>query len=361
MSSFNVNFVKSLVNHIFPTLRKTQKVNLSLGIFGLVMGQSGLMSKIAREFTFEKVYKHQLKRFFRFLSNSRVKPERLMEFWINFCIRKFCPKKQVIVALDWTTLPGNIQCLMLAIPCKGRAIPLLWQLLLFADIKDSQNRIEERLVSKLITLLPKGKKLLLTADRGFGRATFMEFLSNKQVSFVLRVKGDVKVSPNSKKAILLRDLGKTLVAEVPLWLGKISYRDDCAVTGINLACVVAKGSEDPWFLVTNLKSCPKAIRCYQLRFDIEEWFKDLKHQLGIADLQTKSFMRVRRMMFVAAISYSFLMLIGSLANRYSTIKDRVITRGRHVCSKIWLALEVIHRHLLGRLFWKRIWLLSSGP
>ncbi len=32
------------------------------------------------------------------------------------------------VAMDWTTLPGNIQCLMIAIPFAGRAIPLLWQL-----------------------------------------------------------------------------------------------------------------------------------------------------------------------------------------------------------------------------------------
>lgn len=108
MSTFNTAFVKSLVSGIFHGLRKTQKVNLSLGVFGLIKAQSGLMSKITREFNGKKIYKHQLKRFWRFLSNPRIKPERLMGFWIAFCLCKFCPGKTVITALDWTTLPGNI-------------------------------------------------------------------------------------------------------------------------------------------------------------------------------------------------------------------------------------------------------------
>jgi len=363
LSSFNIGFVKSLVGNIFPTLRRTQKTNLALGVFGLIHAQSGLMSRVAREFTGEKIYKHQLKRLWRFLSNPRIKPEKLMEFWVNFCVRKFCLKKQVLVALDWTTLPGNIQCLMIGIPYRGRAIPLLWQLLSFSEIKDSQNRIEERLVSKLINLFPKekGKELILVADRGFGRATFIQFLLKRDILFVVRVKGDVKVTPSGGQSTILRVLGELLQPEVPVWFAKISYRDDCAVVGVNLACVVAKGSDDPWFLLTNLAGGSKAISFYQLRFDIEEWFKDLKHQLGITDLQTKGLMRVRRIMLVAAISYSLLMLIGSLANHFPKVKSRVIQKGKQVCSRIWLALEVVHRHLLGRMFWQRVWTIGTSP
>lgn len=361
MSSFTIGFVKSLVGRLFPVLRKTQVENLALGIFGLVMSQSGLMSKIAREFTGEKIYKHQLKRFWRFLSNPRVKPERLMEFWVGFCLRKFCPGKSVIVALDWTTLPGNIQCLMLAIPFAGRAIPLLWQMLTYSEIKDSQNRIEERLVAKIIHLIPGNKRLVLVADRGFGRASLVQYLLKKQVDFVLRVKGDVRVKPKKGKAVLLRESGKSLSPDTPSFLADVSYRDDGVVPKINLAVVVATGSDDPWFLVTNLKSCSQTIGCYQLRFDIEEWFKDVKHQLGIADVQTRNLMRVRRIMFVAAISYVILMLVGNVAHRLSKTRDRVITRGKQVCSRIWLALEIIHRHLLGRTFWKKVWVMGVSP
>lgn len=367
MSTFNIGFVKSLVSKIFLRLRKTQKENLSLGVFGLVMAQSGLMSKIVRGFNGDKIYKHQLKRFWRFLSNPRIKPERLMGFWIVFCLRKFCPGKEMVVALDWTTLPGNIQCLMLALPYHGRAIPLFWQMLPYSQIKNSQNRIEEGLIAKFLNLLPEtegdkqNKRVIFTADRGFGRASFVQFLLKKDVEFVLRVRSDVRVKPKNCKAILLRAFGETLKPEVPVRLDSISYRDDGIVPVINLAAVVAKGSDDPWFLITNLKSSNKTIETYKLRFPIEEWFKDLKHQLGIADLQTKDLKRVRRLLFTACISYAILMIIGNLADHFPTIKRKVITKGKLVCSNIWLALEVIKHHLCERTFWQKVWIMGASP
>lgn len=361
MLTFNICFVKSLVCHVFPVLRKTQKANLSLGVFGLIKAQSGLMSKITRGFNKDKIYKHQLKRFFRFLSNPRIKPERLMGFWINFCLRKFCLGKEIVVALDWTTLPGNIQCLMLALPYHGRAIPLFWQGLPYWQIKDSQNRIEERLIAKFLTRISKNKRVILTADRGFGRASFVQFLLKKKVGFVLRVRADVRIKPKNNKAVLLRVLGGTLKPELPVWLEAVSSRDDGVVPEINLAMVVAKGSDDPWFLVTNLKSQNKTIVTYQLRFQIEEWFKDLKHQLGISDLQTKDLMRARRLLFTACVSYALLMLVGNLANRFPKMKEKIITKGKQVCSRIWLALEVIHRHLLGKMFWRKVWIMGTSP
>lgn len=363
MSTFNICFVKSLVSRVFPVLRRTQKENLGLGVFGLIEAQSGLMSKITRGFNRDKIYKHQLKRFWRFLSNPRIKPERLMEFWFTFCLRKFCPGKMIVVALDWTTLPGNIQCLMLALPYHGRAIPLFWQILPYSQIKDSQNRIEERLVAKFLNLaLENGnKKVMLAADRGFGRASFVQFLLKKGVRFVLRVRGDVGIKPKNNKAVLLRILGKTLKPGVHVWLDGVSYRDDGIVPKINLAAVVAKDSDDPWFLVTNLKSSNKTVDAYRLRFQIEEWFKDLKHQLGITDLQTKNLMRVRRLLFTACVSYALLMLVGNMANRFPKMKEKIITKGKRVCSRIWLALEVIHRHLLGKIFWTKVRATGVSP
>jgi len=170
-------------------------INLSFGVFGIITTQSGLMSEIVR--VVPGANKHRLKRFWRFLSNPRVKPERLRLFWVTWCIKRFCHDHVVKVAMDWTTLPGNIPCLMIAIPFKGRAIPLLWHIVLYTDSKDSQNRIEERLVARLVNLVKVSfpdKKLLLTADRGFGRATLIQFLLKKGVLFVLRVRGDVFIT-----------------------------------------------------------------------------------------------------------------------------------------------------------------------
>jgi hypothetical protein len=295
--SFTPHFVKSLISRIFPELRKTQQVNLSLGIFGQIKSRSGLMSEIVREVPGAKKHKHRLKRFWRFLSNQKIKPERLRKYWVYWCLKTFCHDKYIRVAMDWTSLPGNIQCLMIALVFHGRAIPLIWQRVLYSNIKDSQNMIEERLTARLVNIVknsyPK-KKLLLTADRGFGRSTLTQFLIRKNILFVLRVRADVTIT-TGKNRLLLRNLGRTLKYETPVWYDRITYRGDGKVTNINLAAIVAKpknGKEpDPWFLITNLRKANTAIERYSERFHIEEWFKDMKHQLGISSIQTKNLKR----------------------------------------------------------------------
>lgn len=367
--SFSAQFVKSLVRKIFPTLRKTQKVNFALGIFGQIKSQSGLMSVIVRDVPGAIKHKHRLKRFWRFLSNPRFKPDSLRLFWITWVLNTFAHERIVPVAMDWTTLPGNIQCLMIAIPFHGRAIPLLWHIVLYSQIKDSQNRIEERLLTRLINLVSvvnSTKKLLVTADRGFGRATLFQFLQRKQVLFVIRVKADVTITTKRGKRILLRKRAKTLKENKPVWYQSISYRGDGKVIGVNLACVVAppkeKGAEpDPWFLVTNLRKSQTTIARYQERFHIEEWFKDLKHQLGLSKLQTKNLMRVRRLLFVSVVAYGITMLIGTVAHRLTEVQDQLITGGKKVASRIWFALNIIKHNLLGREFWRNVYLRATVP
>jgi len=90
------------VGKIFPTLRKTHRVNLSFGVFGQVKAQSGLMSQIVREVPGALKHKHRLKRFWRFLSNPRIKPDALRFFWITWCLQTFCHNRTVPVAMDWT-------------------------------------------------------------------------------------------------------------------------------------------------------------------------------------------------------------------------------------------------------------------
>lgn len=317
------------------------------------------MSEIVREVSGSSKHKHRLKRFWRFISNPRVKPERLRGLWLSWCIKKFTKGKYVLCAMDWTTLPGNIQCLMVAVPFMGRAIPVIWQMLPFCQIKNSQNKIEEKLVSRLINLIPRQKKLILTADRGFGRASFIGFLKAKKVLFVVRIKSKVWIKTKEKKSILLKKL--YLKENIPYWFPKISLREDSLVEGVNLVGVVAKESTDPWFLATNLRNAQTAIKAYRQRFDIEEWFKDMKHQLGISNLQTKNLKRVRRLIFIAVISFSLTALIGKPAKKIKEVVQTLISNGKESASIIWVAINAIKYKLLKKQFWKDVWVLGVIP
>lgn len=358
MSTFSPYFVKSLIKKIFPVLRKTQRVNLALSVIGCIKERSSILSVMARSIPGTKKHKHRLKRLWRFVSNHRVKPEQLTGLWISWCIRTFVSWEYIPVALDWTTLPGNLPCLMAAIPFHGRAIPLLWQIVPFGSLTDSQNRIEERLVSRLINLIPSGKRIILIADRGFGRASFVRFLLTHGLLFVLRVRADVIITTNKGKKRKVRRI--QLKPHTPRWFPEITYRNDGAVSGINLCAVVAKDSTDPWILVTNLRKPRTTIARYTARFQIEEWFKDMKHELGIADLRTRDLKRIRRIVFLSCISYGIALLIGTLAHRFSTWRNQLVTGGKTCASRIWFALRIIQYNLAPSFFWVRVWKKGKG-
>lgn len=358
---FNSQFVISLVKNIFPSLRKTQVTNLALGVFGQTRSQSTIMSEIVREVPGAVKHKHRLKRLWRFVSNGRVKPERLFALWVPWCVKKFSVGRYLQIALDWTTLQGNIQYLTASLLFRGRAIPVIWQIVAYAEIKDSQNRIEERLITRLVNLIPAGKRPVIMADRGFGRADFLTFLQDKGVLFAIRVKSDVRVTPQKGKPFLLTTLAKKLKPDMPIWYGNISYRDDGAVSNIHLAAVVTVGSDDPWFIVTNLRSVKSAVNHYASRFQIEEGFKDAKHPLGLDRIQTRNLTRIRRMVLVTAISQALLLLIGQLAWKMKRVKQQVISTASNTCSRLWLGIQIVCHRLLGQPFWTRVRLAACSP
>lgn len=363
MSSFNKTSIKSWIKNIFPKLRKTQAENLSLGVFGLVKARSGLLSEIVREIPGSSKHKHKLKRLWRFVSNPRVNTGDLQLLWCKWVIKAFVPGKYVTVALDWTTLPGNIQVLMAAVPFAGRAVPLLWVTTTYQAFKDSQNRIEERLITSLSKIIPYDKRIILVADRGFGRADLVTFLIRLDILFCLRVRADVLIKTRDGKRKKLRKL-KIKAGQVK-WFASVSYRADGKVEKVNLAITSAEPKvgcdPDPWILVTNLRKAKTTILNYKLRFDIEEHFKDLKHQLGVDKLQTRDLARVRRIVLISVVSIGLLMLIGSVADRLGSIRDQLITGRRKVASRIWFALKLINDQLLPGVYWKKIWLKARGP
>jgi len=362
LSSFNTNSVKGWVKKIFPSLRKTQAVNLALGIVGIVKSRSGLMSEMVREVPGAEKHKHRLKRLWRFMSNPRIATGNLQLAWCKWVISAFVPGKYITVALDWTTLPGNVQCLMAAVPYARRAIPLLWVTTTYRAFKDSQNRIEERLISSLNLIIPEDKRIILVADRGFGRASLVNFLIKLNILFTLRVKADVVIATKLGKKINLRKL--KIKSNQVKWFESISYRADRKVTRVNLAVTLAQvegKKDDPWILVTNLRKAKTAIKYYRLRFDIEEWFKDLKHQLGIDKLQTRNLGRVRRLVLTSSVAYGLLMLIGTVTRKLTKLHDSLITGGKRVASRIWFALRIIQHQILPSIYWKKIWTKAQGP
>jgi len=363
MSQFSFAVVKDFLTPIFPRLRKTQFTNLALGVFGLAESQSGLLSEIVRGFPTDYVlavaHKHRLKRWNRFLANPHFRPETWLTAWVAWCVDRFTDKGRLLIALDWTGLPGNRMCLVAAIPFRGRAIPLYWHVVSYRTMETSQNRLEEQFIRNLLVLLPFGVTPIILADRGFGRAQFMNFLIGMKLRFVLRVKGEVYITTHKGKKRKLKTV-KTRPGWIR-WYPNVTYREDGIVTGVNIAATVADDGQDPWYFVTNLADKRQVVAYYTARFRIEEFFKDAKHQLGLEQLQTPHDTRVHGLLFVACVTYGLLMLVGLGLETNPVLQRCLITGGRSVASCIWLAVKTIRYGLAPEGLWQSVISFAGGP
>jgi hypothetical protein len=256
MAALSPHAVARVIGAVFPSLTKPQKKNLSMFVTGLCKARSGIMTESARKTTGATSLRDRVKRIYRFVANTRFKPQTLFRLWIVWVIKTFIKEKQITIAVDWTELPGRIRVLMAGIPYAGRAIPLYWILLRNSDITDSQTLVEERFVRKLVTLLPAEVTPVFVFDRGFRGATFLQFLKDLHVSFVVRVTADVYVTTKKGRTIKLRDY--LLKPNIPAVFKNVAYREDRVVTDVTvIGITIAEKDDDPWWLVTNL---PKPIQ-----------------------------------------------------------------------------------------------------
>lgn len=99
--------------------------------------------------------KHKIKRVDRFLGNDRVDLAALSQALLDWATRV---GGRLLLALDWTDLPGGKKMLSLAVPTRGRALPIHCRVVDPRQMAKSQNSLEEGFLRELVTLLPPGEK-----------------------------------------------------------------------------------------------------------------------------------------------------------------------------------------------------------
>jgi hypothetical protein len=122
----------------------------------------------------------------RFFGNGRVELAVLSQVLLS---RAAGWGGRLVLALDWTDLPGGRKMLSLAVPTRGRALPVHCRVVDAQRMHKSQNWLEEGLLLELKALLPFGTQVGIVADRGFGRARLMQRCRALGLSFVFRVQG----------------------------------------------------------------------------------------------------------------------------------------------------------------------------
>ena len=312
---------------------------------------------------------HRLKRLWRFTTNERVDAREVQLALVCHTIFRLGYPRWVGLAVDWTmfdtTLPSGkrmrYQVLRIAIPRRGRALPLL-QLAYDRDrlpADKSQNQLEQEALLAVVEALPEDVCPVVLADRGFRRASFIRWLHRHDLHYVVRIKkgtciteedglrwklGEEGLKPTDLRFCegvrygLYHDRPRDLWINVALcWrVPKSKMRDPRR-----------KAPAEPWYLATSFTSAKAAASWYWQRGWIEQSFKDSKGRFGLGEVRVGSPERLSRLLMALTISLSWLTLaalpeIGALPRGFHAV---VSQRGR--ASVISLALALLDK--LGNL------------
>ena len=198
--------VRRAVNVAVPWLGPTQATNIALLISAILIKRTLCLSELARAYPRSEqrrvpAPKHDLlqrrQRRWRFLNNEQVDPLAVQLAMLPSTIARLGYPRWLALAIDWTMFDTimptgqriRYQVLRIAIPRRGRALPVL-QLAYDRDHLPGtkrQNQLEEQALLAVIALLPAHVRPIILADRGFARASFLQWLQHYHLDYVVRL------------------------------------------------------------------------------------------------------------------------------------------------------------------------------
>jgi hypothetical protein len=213
----------------------------------------------------------------------------------------------------------GFQTLVASAVLKGRSIPLCWASTtghVYQGHK-SRNAFEESLLLVLRTMVPPSVKVILLADRGFGRCSLASFCRRHHFSYLIRIQPKVCVMLQGFSGKLLDYPVFKGIAKV---LKDVAYRSDGAVTQ-NIVIRWRKNlppkRDECWFLMTDLSGTAEQLcALYGRRMTIEQLFRDHKSKRNgwsLRDTGLSTPERLDRLLLILAIAYLLLCGIGLIA------------------------------------------------
>ena len=304
-------FLDSVLDEDIHTKRVDSLANATLGVMtGASLGVALIGKSLAQARGL--LPKHAVKQVDRLLSNRRLEAWDVFATWVPEMVGA---RLDVVVAMDWTDYDADGQATLALklVTRHGRATPLVWLSVHKDDLKDARNDYEDAGLRRLAEVLPDGVTATILADRGFADTKLFEFLTELGFGYVIRLKGNTKVSAAD---------GTTRPAAE--WIGqggRARKLRDAAVTEARrpigaAVCVHARDMKEPWCLVTSNRdaTAPQIIKLYSKRWGVEPGFrdtKDLRFGLGLCAVRIADPQRRDRLLLLNAFAVVLLTLLGA--------------------------------------------------
>lgn len=336
MAQKQLKGIEKLVKEIFIYFNSWQIKNMAGTIYAMIHVSSPLVSDLARAFPYTKNYKHARKRAERFLRNKKCLISQCHIQYLKWIISFIPQKKRQSVIIDYTFL-GRYMILWAAVPFKRRAIPIHFKIIRNPLVtktkqKDRMIHLEKGFLQFLRIHLPRNRRWVIVADRGFGNKRNIESCQRLGFDYIFRFKGGIGVT--------IKGGGRKLRGSKIKDLPKARWRKNVSFKGLTVNLLsLTEGTDDPWYLLTNLKNPDAVKRLYEERFWIEEMFRDMKTHEELKKTLIRSLNVAKRLAFLLQLSYSIVFFIGVQAKQSALVQKRIL--GSTQASFVFLALQVL--------------------
>lgn len=337
--------LQEYIKELLPWAHGHQLKSIATFVAAILEKQTGNQAELART---QGNQEAAVKRLSRLIHNERLNPRDFPEWLCRKALERLPRTGKVRIAIDWTT-EDDQRLLVVSLVIGRRAMPIFWRAYEQSVLKGRMKRYELAIVKrafKLIFQYVKPARIRLTADRGFPDDDLFALLDNLKVSYIIRVKGGVKVLYRGAWAKLntLRFEGNARRRS----LGRMEY---CQRTPRRLWVTMSRARDKTgrwgiWYLVSNLPlRAEQAAKEYGFRFDCEEGFRDLKWDLGFSEARVKQIDAWSRLFALFAIA---LMAVTALGMRLlvrggaqaKNLLRRVTSRRRKRCELSLIAAVI---------------------
>jgi hypothetical protein len=300
------------------SLRLSQAKTLAILVAAAMRVQRVSLANLGRRM--DGCAKHQIKRCWRFCANERVETADAMRGVVATLLKRRGKNKRLLVAVDWVDIKG-FQTLVASVVLKGRATPVAWASTTnhVYDGHRSRNAFEESLLLVLRDMIPPAIRVVILADRGFGRTALATFCQRQGFGYVIRIQPSVTVRLHGFHGKLLDYPVFKGIAKV---LKRVGYRSDGAVTQhvvVHWRRNLPPKRDECWFLMSDQPGTARRLcKLYGRRMTVEQLFRDDKSKRNgwsLRDTQITKPDRIDRLLLVLAIAYLLLCGVGLVAKR----------------------------------------------
>jgi len=246
------------------------------------------------------------RRFRRWLGNRRIEVEGLFGALLQQILAE-SDCQRLLVALDTTVLWNRFCVIQVALVCRGRVLPLAWQVVekASASVRFSEYRpVLDRVADWL-----GGREVIGVADRGFCHLELVRWVKRQAGWHArIRIKSNVHI---------YRWTGKTYKPlRCRVQAGQVAYWHHVYLWDVHEEAHVAvgweKGAKEPWMVLCDDWADAQTLVDYGQRFAIEEGFLDAKSNgFGWEDAKLRDNQALQRLCLVMAVATWILICQGT--------------------------------------------------